>query len=434
VLDRVPTENEWRAIRSSVAEAHQAESEAIVGPQIDADGHPIFRFYVPVRGERGPGVLVAVFDARDMLESLLLDQAPGYEIAVSCCDGVELYRRGTSTAEVPTAWVRAGRIAPAPGVLWSIEHRPSAALTADLGTRAIDSVLLVGLALSLLLGALLYERGRADDRAAAATAAEHAVRAMNRDLENRVAARTKDLDDVLGDLNTINLSVSHDLRSPLNAIALLAHRLRDADRGDGNAEVLAERVLANVQRMTSIMDRLHGFSRASSFQYRIERVDMRSLAEQVVREQTAGAPVCPTIEVGDLPPTDADPAMIHVVLTNLIANALKYAARATGEIEIEVGWCDHDGEIAYFVRDDGPGFDEGIATELFKPMLRRPQTGSDGMGLGLAIAARVVARHDGEIWARSAPGQGATFYFTLRRRGAARAPADDRRSGIDFAL
>lgn len=418
VLDHVPTEDEWQAIQSSVAEAHAAEVEAIVGPDPDAQGHPIFRFYAPVTGEGQQGVLVAIIDAHDMLESLLLDEAPGYEIGVSCCDGMQLYRRGPRVSDVPAAWVHEGRIAPAPGILWSVEHRPSAALAAEFDTRAIDSVLVIGLALSIMLGALLYERGRADDRAAAAAAAEQAVRAMNKELENRVAARTKDLNDVLGDLNTINLSVSHDLRSPLNAVSLLAQRILAAARDD-QTDKLANRVLANVERMAGIMDRLHGFSRASTFDYCIEQVDMRALAEEVVREQAADAPSGAVVAVTDLPPAAADRTMMHVVLTNLVGNALKYVGRESDAI-IEVGSCEHGGEIAYFVKDNGPGFDESLAADLFKPMMRLPATAArEGLGLGLAIAARVVERHGGRIWARSAPGMGATFYFTLPRPPAA---------------
>jgi signal transduction histidine kinase len=286
-------------------------------------------------------------------------------------------------------------------------------LAADLKTWAVDAVLVVGLAMALLIGAVVFASQRARARAIAAGAAEQRVRALNRELETRVEMRTRDLNEVLADLNTINLSVSHDLRSPLNAASLLAHRLRQEFVDDGTTKECVDRIIANIGRMTGIMDRLLGFSRASSFEYRIERVDMRALAEQVVSEQTDDADVRVRITIGELPPADADRTMIHILLTNLIANALKHATSAGAE-QIEIGCVRREHECVYFVADNGPGLDEHVAHQLFKPM-RRPEGSSEngGLGLGLAISARIVERHGGRIWVESATDKGAVFLFTL---------------------
>ena len=412
VLDHVPTAEEWESLQNYLEDAHRTEQETTAGPEVDSQGHAVFRFYKPVRENRRGGVLIAVIDAQDLLAELLLDEAPGYDIRVTCCGGTELYRRGVFDRALPAAWTRDGWIEPAPGLLWNVAHRPSRELAADLAGWVIDAVLVVGLTLALLLGAFVHQTFKATDRAAAASDAERRVRALNRELETRVALRTQDLNDVLDDINTINLSVSHDLRSPLNAISLLTQRLRqEAAPGSAAAEHF-DRIAANVGRMTTIMDRLLGFSRASSFEYEIQRVDMRELARHVVEEHTADGARA-RITIGQLPPAEADPTMVHSLLTNLLSNALKHA-RTGAQLHIEIGCRERDGAPAYFVKDDGAGFDSEIAAELFKPMKRAGDAADGaGLGLGLAIAARIVERHGGRIWAESAPGRGATFLFTL---------------------
>ena len=417
VLGYVPTPDEWVPIADLVTEAHAAAAETTLGPSIDADGHAIFRYYLPVRRGMRHGVLVAVIDAHDLLEALLVDEALGYEIRVTCCDGTELYRRGAADEEAPGAWTREGRISPAPGVLWNVAHRPSPALADDLETSAVDSVLIAGFALALVLGGLVFQTRRAGERAAAASAAEQRIHKLNRELEERVVARTKGLDDALTDLNTINLSVSHDLRSPLNAMSLLASQLREANRQDAVAAGRCEKITANIERMSVIIDRLLAYSRASSFDSQLEDVDMRAMAEQVVREQSIPPSA---VSIGDLPRARADSMIMHILLSNLVNNAARHGQSSRG-LRIEIGsLTTDDGRTAYYIRDNGPGLDKELADKLFKPMNERWKSGGEGLGLGLAITARAVERHHGRIWVESEPGKGATFLFTLD--GAARGP------------
>jgi hypothetical protein len=105
--------------------------------------------------------------------------------------------------------------------------------------------------------------------------------------------------------------------------------------------------------------------------------------------------------------------MVHVLLTNLIDNAVKFA-RDVPVPAIRIDHTTENGAIVYFVADNGPGFETGASDEIFQP-LKRLDDGrkTEGLGLGLAIAARIVERHSGRIWASSRPGEGATFYFTL---------------------
>jgi light-regulated signal transduction histidine kinase (bacteriophytochrome) len=124
------------------------------------------------------------------------------------------------------------------------------------------------------------------------------------------------------------------------------------------------------------------------------------------------------IEVGHLPPCDADPTLLYQVFENLISNAIKYT-RDRDPAVVAVGSEDRDGETVYFVKDNGAGFDMQYAHRLFGVFQRLHRTDEfDGTGVGLAIAHRIVARHGGSIWAEAAPGQGATFSFTLGRERA----------------
>jgi signal transduction histidine kinase len=385
----------------------------MIGPERDADDHSIYALYIPARREGREGALIALIDAHEQLEALLLDEALGYQLRVSCCRDKELYRRGTADARVPDAWVREGWIEPSPATLWRVQHQPTAALAADFRTWAVDATLIVGLAMALLIGAVVYEGKKARMRAVAASEAERRVRALNRELETRVEMRTRDLNEVLADLNTINLSVSHDLRSPLNAANLLTYGLRQQNAHDEKTAACLDKITANIKRMAGIMDRLLGFSRVSSFEYRIEQVDMRGLAGQVVHEQASEPGSQAQITIGDLPPADADRTMIHILFTNLLGNALNHAKNG-GVQKIEIGFEERDREGVYFVADNGPGFDEGKADELFKPAHRlRESSEKGGLGLGLAISARIVERHGGRIWAESGANEGARFLFTL---------------------
>jgi len=419
----VPTDSQWAAVAPLIAEAEAATKAAAVGPYVDDDGHATFRYYSPVRRGARHGTLVAVIDAHDLLAALLVDEASGYEIRVSCCDGVELYRRDAADDALPSAWTHDGWIVPAPGLLWNVRHRPLPELRAVLDTSAVDSVLIVGLALALLLGGLVFETRRANDRAAAANAAEQRLRVLHRELEERVIGRTQKLGEVLRDLNTINLAVSHDLRSPLNAISLVTGQLEASNRDEVARPRLAK-IAANVARMTAMLNRLLGYARTAAFGAELEEVDMHALAEKVVREQSLDAH---TVTIAAMPSALADRVIVHILLSNLVANAVQHA-RAGRALRIEIGSRGSDDGIpAYFVRDNGLGLDAALAAQLFKPLRdRQRDPGSGGLGLGLAIAARVVDRHGGRIWVESEPGRGTTFLFTLQPGpNAADAPEPD---------
>ena len=127
------------------------------------------------------------------------------------------------------------------------------------------------------------------------------------------------------------------------------------------------------------------------------------------------------IDVGALPPAQADPTLLRQVYANLLSNAVKYSA-SSDPARIELGSFPDGERTVYFVKDNGVGFDMRYSDKLFEVFQRLHSDGYDGTGLGLALTARIVGRHGGAIWADSAPGEGATFYFTLE--GGPLEPAD----------
>ena len=131
----------------------------------------------------------------------------------------------------------------------------------------------------------------------------------------------------------------------------------------------------------------------------------------VLLDQESGRTV--TVTVGDLPPCSADRAMLRQVYANLVGNAVNFT-RDAGSPRIELGATARDGETAYYVRDTGVGFHMVDAAELFRPFRRLHRADQfEGSGIGLATVEQIVRRHGGRVWAESAPGEGATFFFTL---------------------
>ncbi len=248
--------------------------------------------------------------------------------------------------------------------------------------------------------------------------AEQEVRRMNGDLERRVAERTAQLEVSNKELDAFCYSVSHDLRAPLRAIAGFSRILLDEhlavlpDKG----QKYLRRVHENTRQMGQLVDDLLAFSRLSRQPIRTEPVDPAALVRQCLeglRGEHEGRHV--EIVLGNLPPCAADPALLRQVWMNLLSNALKYTRRRN-PAQLEIG-CRRDdlaGARAYYVKDNGAGFDMAYAHNLFG-VFQRLHLAEDyeGTGVGLAIVQRIIGRHGGRVWAEAAPERGATFYFTL---------------------
>jgi PAS domain S-box-containing protein len=249
--------------------------------------------------------------------------------------------------------------------------------------------------------------------------AENALRQLNGELEQRVTERTAQLEAANHELEAFSYTVSHDLRAPLRAISGFSRILIEDHLPElsGDAREYLQLVSDNAQHMDRLITDLLAFARLSRQPLKKQPVAPAELVQETLNElggQLAGREV--TIDVGDLPACQADPALLKQVYVNLIANALKFTGkRAVARIAIGAQPADPPGSgVAYFVKDNGTGFDMRYANKLFGVFQRLHRAEDyEGTGVGLALVQRIVHRHGGRIWAEAAVDQGATFFFTL---------------------
>jgi len=246
--------------------------------------------------------------------------------------------------------------------------------------------------------------------------AEAELQLLNAELEERVHLRTTELEAANKELEAFSYSVSHDLRAPLRAIDGFSRKVvvNYGDKLDDEGRRQLQVVRDNAQRMGQLIDDLLGFSRMGRRNMARQVLDMESQARAVAAEQRALEPRR-SIEFTflPLPPAHGDPAMLRQVWANLLGNSIKFS-RQRPIAHIEVGGRAEGGEVIYWVKDDGAGFDMRYADKLFGVFQRlHRQDEFEGTGVGLAIALRILARHHGRIWAEGHPDAGATFWFAL---------------------
>jgi signal transduction histidine kinase len=239
--------------------------------------------------------------------------------------------------------------------------------------------------------------------------AETAIRTLNEDLELRVAERTAEIE-------AFAYTVSHDLRTPLRAIDGFVGALVEDYRADlpAGAREFLDDVAANAQRMATLIEDLLAFSRLNRVLPKRQQVDPGKIASQVMEQlkpALAGRQV--DVAIDELPACSADPALLAQVYTNLLTNAVKFS-RSRDRTEIHVGFRSDAAGTAYFVKDNGVGFDPAYTDKLFGVFQRLHGPGEyEGTGVGLAIVQRIVQRHGGTAWAEGLLDQGATFFFRL---------------------
>jgi signal transduction histidine kinase len=221
------------------------------------------------------------------------------------------------------------------------------------------------------------------------------------------------------ELEAFSYSVSHDLRAPLRSLDGFSEALLEdyADQLGSTGKDYLERIRSAAQRMDQLIDDLLELARVSQGGLHAEDVDMAGVARSIVA-QLEGVHTGRSVEI-TIPqrlPVHADPGLLRVALENLISNAWKFTGKRA-HARIEIGSRTENGEVAYFVRDNGAGFDMINAKKLFRPFLRlHPEREFEGTGIGLATVQRIVHRHGGRVWAEGVVDQGATLYFTLPRR------------------
>ncbi len=254
------------------------------------------------------------------------------------------------------------------------------------------------------------------ERSARKLAETHAdeVKTLNTELEARVRLRTSELEVSNKELEAFSYSVSHDLRAPLRTVDGFSLALEE-DYGAGLDETALnylQRIRASVQHMGHLIDALLQLSRITRADLNRETVDVTAMSSEIMREIEQQDPDR-RIDVSIQPglKTSADPRLLRVALQNLLGNAVKFTAR-TPDAKIVLG--QQPDSKAFYVRDNGAGFDMQYADKLFTAFQRlHGDREFRGSGIGLATVARVIRRHHGDIQAKGDVGKGATFWFTL---------------------
>jgi len=221
------------------------------------------------------------------------------------------------------------------------------------------------------------------------------------------------------ELESFSYSVSHDLKAPLRHISEYAKILESTcpEHIDRDGLKFLEEIKTSVRRMNDLIESLLELSKISRQKIKRAAVIMSEMALGILnglRREDPNRLVATGVE-GDVS-ANADEALMYVVLQNLLNNAWKFT-RNTENAEIHFGVTDVGGKKAFFVRDNGAGFDQSKADFLFQPFQRlHSQKEFGGTGIGLATVQRIIQRHGGKIWAEGRPDKGATFYFTVGNR------------------
>lgn len=234
-------------------------------------------------------------------------------------------------------------------------------------------------------------------------------------LEQLVAERTAELTSANSELEAFTYSVSHDLRAPLRAVISYARIFEEdymqlLDAG-GKRQLLTIRQSA--EKMSHLIDDLLSFSRLGKLSLQKKAIDMSALTAEVLAELTQGTIHTAQINIQPLPEIVADTTLIKSVMMNLLGNAIKYSSKKE-QAQITVSAEQTEQELVFAVADNGAGFDMRYAHKLFG-VFQRLHTEDEfiGTGVGLAIANRIITKHEGKMWAEAEVDKGATFYFSL---------------------
>lgn len=234
-------------------------------------------------------------------------------------------------------------------------------------------------------------------------------------MHDALAARATELEAANLELEAFNSTVSHDLRQPLVLISNYTYALHElcGEQPDERFMEYLQKIQESTMHMGQRISFLLRFSSVAHCEMRREQVDLSTMVQILAAQLQLATPerhVRFSIAEGIY--VDADPELCSLVLENLIGNAWKFSAEQA-EAVIEFGITQINGTPVCFVKDNGPGFAMADAEKLFKPFQRLPGAKVEGYGIGLATVQRIIQCHSGRVWAESAPGKGATFFFAL---------------------
>lgn len=390
------------------------------GPDPDANGASSVDLRLPVGPDGASGLLLARVDLPTLLREVLAGVALGFALEVRW-DDVEIFARGQPSSDPWQEWWRSERRVELPhGVVWRILQRPTAELAAVQLTPTPHYLLASGLVLWLVVAGLAHQVRLTRRQARFLAASNRALEERGDELEGRVAERTRELEDAVGELRSFNQMVAHDLRSPLGAVLNLVSILEEDYRGrtlDAEGVDLLARIRSSASRTGELLDGLLHLSRAGRAALEIRPIDVRDLVEEIFAQvRIAESDSDVEFVVEDLPAIEGDRTLLGDVFSNLFTNALRYS-RGREKRRIEVRGVAEGARCVYEVADNGRGFDMRFQDKLFAVFERLdPDDGVGGTGVGLAVVARVVRRHGGRVWAEGRPGEGARFFLELPRR------------------
>ena len=245
---------------------------------------------------------------------------------------------------------------------------------------------------------------------------DSALQEAHDELEERVFERTRELESSNRELEAFSYSVSHDLRAPLETMNGFSYVLMKnyADKLDASGQQSLQSIRAAARRMAELIDDLLNLSRVTTSTMRREEIDLSAFARSIMEELCRNEP---QRKVEFIAPAKAetygDARLLRIAMENLLRNAWKYTSQHD-HARIEFGNETKNGRPAYFVKDDGSGFDARSIDRLFQPFQRLHSAAEfPGNGIGLATVKRIIQKHGGEVWAEGAVEKGASFYFTL---------------------
>ena len=238
------------------------------------------------------------------------------------------------------------------------------------------------------------------------------IQKLNRALEQKI----RDLDSLNKELEAFSYSVSHDLRAPLRHIDGFARILAEEHTSELSTEArhYLEHIVTGANQMGGLIDDLLSLGRVGRREMSLRAASLDDLVRQAIADLPPGTENrAIDWKIEPLGETVCDPGLVKLVFSNLLSNAVKFTRTRTDPV-IEVGKCSRNETLAYFIRDNGVGFDAKYADKLFGVFQRlHSQQEFEGTGVGLATVRRVVQRHGGNVWAESELGVGTTFFFTL---------------------
>lgn len=239
-------------------------------------------------------------------------------------------------------------------------------------------------------------------------------------VEEQIARMNAELEATNKELEAFSYSVSHDLRAPLRGINGFGLALLEdyADRLDEQGRDYLNRVCEASKHMGQLIDDLLKLSRATRSEMKREPVDLSAIAQRIASELQKSQPER-RVEFANQEglTTEGDARLLGIVLENLLSNAWKFTGKQE-HARIEFGVEERDGRPAFYMRDNGAGFDMAYVNKLFTPFQRlHAPTEFPGTGIGLATVQRIIHRHGGRVWAEGEVGKGATFYFQIQSTG-----------------